>query len=71
DILYILIRNNSLSLDLDYSPDWIEEKLSKRLTYMEALMEVDPSEEVQLEIDSIISELEYLAAERDSQSATE
>ncbi|WP_243392217.1 MULTISPECIES: peptidylprolyl isomerase [unclassified Mesotoga] len=71
DILYVLIRNNSLSLDLDYSPDWIEEKLSKRLTYMEALMEVDPSEEAQLEIDSIISELEYLAAERDSQSATD
>jgi hypothetical protein len=71
DILYILIRNNSLSLDLDYSPDWIEEKLSKRLTYMEALMEVDPSEEAQLEIDSIISELEYLAAERVTQTATD
>ncbi|WP_292598401.1 peptidylprolyl isomerase [Mesotoga sp. UBA6090] len=71
DILYILIRNNSLSLDLDYSPEWIEEKLSKRLSYFENLMEVDPSEEAQAEIDSILSELEQLAAEKETQNATD
>lgn len=71
DILYILIRNNSLSLELDYSPEWIEEKLSKRLSYFENLMEVDPSEEAQAEIDSILSELEQLAAEKETQNATD
>ncbi len=71
DILYILIRNNSLSLELDYSPEWIEEKLNKRLSYFENLMEVDPSEEAQAEIDSILSELEQLAAEKETQNATD
>ncbi len=71
NILYILIRNNSLSLDLDYSPDWIEEKLNKRLSYFEKLMVIEPSEEAQAEIDSIVSELEQLVSERETQNATD
>ncbi|HNQ71029.1 MULTISPECIES: peptidylprolyl isomerase [Mesotoga] len=71
DVLYILIRNNSLSLELDYSPDWRKEKLNQRLGYLEALIQVEPSEAAQTEIESIISELEQIEAEAETPAATE
>ncbi|MBN2219179.1 MAG: peptidylprolyl isomerase [Kosmotogaceae bacterium] len=71
DVLYILIRNNSLSLELDYSPDWRKEKLNQRLVYLEALIQVEPSEDAQAEIDSILSELEQIEAETETPTATE
>jgi hypothetical protein len=71
DVLYILIRNNSLSLELDYSPDWRKEKLNQRLGYLEALTQVEPSEAAQAEIDSVISELEQIEAEEETPAATE
>ena len=71
DVLYILIRNNSLSLELDYSPDWRKEKLNQRLGYLEALIQVEPSEAAQAEIDSVISELEQIEAEEETPAATE
>lgn len=71
DVLYILIRNNSLSLELDYSPDWRKEKLNQRLVYLEALMQVEPSEDAQAEIDTILSELEQIEAEAETPTATE
>jgi len=45
-LLSILIRNNSLALDINDEEAWVDKRLNLRLEYLEFLMEIDPSEEV-------------------------
>ncbi|HNR79227.1 MAG TPA: peptidylprolyl isomerase [Mesotoga infera] len=58
--LDVLLRNNSLALDLSYDPAWQKEKLAARLVYLKDYFVLEPSSDIQYEIDSITSQLETL-----------
>jgi len=58
--LDVLLRNNDLSLDLNYDPAWQKEKLAARLVYLKDYFVLEPSSDIQYEIDSITSQLETL-----------
>ena len=58
--LDVLLRNNDLSLDPNYDPAWQKEKLAARLVYLKDYFVLEPSSDIQYEIDSITSQLETL-----------
>jgi len=72
--LDVLLRNNSLALDLNYDPVWQKEKLTSRLAYLKDYASIEPSSDIQYEIDSIASQLEGLETQdstpTDTQEAT-
>jgi hypothetical protein len=57
-LLSILIRNNSLALDINDNEAWVNKRLNLRLKYLESLMEINPSEEVEEDIEKIRKMLE-------------
>jgi len=57
-LLSILLRNNSLALDINDDEAWVDKRLNLRLEYLESLMEIDPSEEVEEDIEKIRKMLE-------------
>lgn len=59
-ILDTLLRNNALAIELNFDPDWQEEKLNEKLDYLNLLKEIEPSQELETEIDATVSELEAL-----------
>jgi hypothetical protein len=57
-LLSILLRNNSLALDINDDEAWVDKRLNLRLEYLESLMEINPSEEVEEDIEKIRKMLE-------------
>jgi len=57
-LLSILIRNNSLALDINDDEAWVDKRLNLRLEYLESLMEIAPSKEVEEDIEKIRKMLE-------------
>jgi len=57
-LLSILIRNNSLALDINDDEAWVDKRLNLRLEYLESLMGIAPSKEVEEDIEKIRKMLE-------------